>query len=161
MEVVGLSNSTRLFRSRNSNSRLTQVEWNEIVTFVSQKLKFSKRKLSNEKIERIYNYCKYNVLTKKNRTGIDKDHSMSAMARSLTFYFFTCLIGLLFGYYTKFLVLHIADIRYCYIMLLCVSFVIIFYLRGIRFAKIRFIKILRLFYYQNVVDPPKTQNNTP
>ena len=157
-ETVDGTNSVRIlwmsFQKKNDYVYITQKEWNEIETFVTRKLRLTSEP---EKYDVIYNYCKYHVM--QNPIKIDKDQSMSAMGRSLSYYFFFCTIILYLGYYAKGFSCNIWDFKYLYIITLCNSLFAIFLLRGIRFAKMRYSKILRAFYYDYVATKPTHQSS--
>lgn len=126
--------------SENSYVLLTEKEKNGVYFYVKQKLN-----LEDYNDNLIYNYCKYYVLENCDTTRIDKDQSLSAMSRSLSLYF---LILSLIALVTLFL-----GVNFPKMMLLFLSmfFSILLYFRGIRFAKLRYVYILRTFYYKEVV----------
>lgn len=141
----------KILEEKNDYVYLTEFEWRRIVRFVNRKLNLNRNSCY---VEVIYNYCKHHVLYDKDSARLDKDQSMSAMGRSLSIYFFFCFIFFLGGYISKGFNLCFWDINYVYIIYLNISLTLILFLRGIRFAKMRYAKILRLFYYQNVASKP-------
>lgn len=160
-ETVEGTMSMKLFwiglSAKDGYKYITDKEWSEIKTYVNRKLQLR----SNEPTdyERIYNYCKYNFDIQKSQGRIDKDQSMSAMARSFSFYFLFCSIVFWIGCLAKGFICNIWDIKYFCIIVLCNSLFLIFLLRDIRFAKMRYSKILRLFYYQYVSKQPDQQSS--
>ena len=122
--------------SDNSHILLTEYEKNSVYTYIKSKLSL---KEDNDNI--VYNYCKYYVMKNCDTTRIDKEQSISAMSRSLCLYF---LILLMIALITLF---YIPNWRT--VVLVAISFLlfIIFYNRYIRFVKMRYISMIRMFYY--------------
>ena len=120
---------------------LSQKEKDFIVNKVSKELDIS---FSEDAISQIYNYCKvYYLKTNKTTIEIDKQQSIGGMARSLTIYFLLIsLIALV-----KFFIC--LDSIYFYIMAISLLFTYIFHNRYVRFFKMRYVLILRSFYYEN------------
>lgn len=120
---------------------LSQKEKDFIVGSVSKELNIN---FSEDSILEVYNYCKDNYLkSRKTTIEIDRQQSIGGMARSLAIYFsIVFLIALI-----KFIIN--TSSTYFFVMIISLLFTYIFYNRYIRFFKMRYVHILRAFYYDN------------
>lgn len=127
--------------SNDSDILLTNKEIQDILNYVNKKLSLNKYEYMDN-INIIYNYCKFKVLESGEFPRTDKDQTISAMSRSLSLYFLILFSFLSFSsFQTLNMVYYIASI--CSALLS-----ILFYKRCVRFTKIRYIYILRLYYYK-------------
>lgn len=124
--------------SANSHIYLTANEKNGVYSYVIGKLHLNPD-AENDNI--IYNYCKSYIVEHKDTTRIDRDQSISSMARSLSLYFF--ILSIIFFSNVPFqpsvlkIILSIASI---YVSILPNY-------RCKRFAMLRYINIFRIFYF--------------
>lgn len=122
---------------------ITKYEKDEVYSYVKKVLNIRHIKHEVEKDEIIYNYCKYYMMGKDKMANLDKDQSISAFGRSLSLYFF--MLGL------AVFVLDCIKINHknmIVVILLVIS--VILYYRCIRFAKMRYVKVFRSFYYDAI-----------
>lgn len=126
--------------SNNSHILLTKIEKDRIYDYVKSELDI---KYYNDNI--VYNYCKFYVIKNYDTSRIDKYQSLSAMSRSLSLYFAILAIFTLINVFM--------DPTYFNIILVFVSviFSVLLFFRCIRLAKLRYIYIFRIFYY-NVLE---------
>lgn len=123
--------------SKKSHQFLTQEEKDGIVQAVQTELAL--KMIPNEEI--LYNYCKFYLISTGNTARADKDQSTFGMSRSLSLYLF----GLsLFMAYSAIRTQNTMHFVYA-VGILALS--VLLYYRCIRFAKMRYIYILRSFYY--------------
>ncbi len=128
--------------SRRSYSHLTTIEKERIYNFVEMKLQLIPSQ-DNDYV--IYNYIKFSVKRLGETARIDKNQSMSAMSRSFTLYFIIIfLVAILMSLYKK-------DIYYFEISMVFLCFSILFLVRSVRFAILRYIYFFRIFYYYVVL----------
>jgi len=120
----------------NARTHISREEWNLIESSVAARL--CKEKPISKNL--LYNHCKN---AGGNNTQADKDQSIAAMSRSLAVYF-ALLAALLTGY-------SLAAKEFYIIVLACVSLslMLLFWKRSERFYIIRYIRIVRAYYYQN------------
>lgn len=120
---------------------LSQKEIDFITNTVCDKLDIV---FTDDSVSEIYNYCK-SCYIKSNRTTIeiDKQQSVGGMARSLSIYFVLIfLISVI-----KFLIC--INSTYFFMTIISCFMAYIFYNRYVRFFKMRYVLILRAFYYEN------------
>ena len=122
---------------------MTDKEKNEIYSYVVDKLNLN---LNNNKDSIIYNYCKFYILDNTDTTQIDKEQSLSAMSRSLCLYFILLSIVVFINNFFQ------PDIIKIILVISSIIFAIFLFYRYIRFAKLRYIKVFRRFYYKVVVN---------
>lgn len=123
--------------SKKSHQTLTQEEKDGIIQIVQTEL--SLKTPPNEEI--VYNYCKYYLIANEKTERADKDQSTFGMSRSMSLYLF----GLsLFTACSAIMTHHIIYLI-CAVVIVALS--VLLYFRCIRFAKMRYIHILRFFYY--------------
>lgn len=125
-----------------SHIKLSCLERKRVDEYVKEKLPAGKTDYDNGEI---YNYCKFYVFRNCNTVRLDRDQSIAAMSRSLSLYFcimiFFSLIAIIF--YPS---------RYAFILLgVSIFFTAVLYFRFLRFTKMRYINIYKLFYYNVVV----------
>lgn len=89
----------------------------------------------------IYNYCKFYLISTGNTTRADKDQSTFGMSRSLSLYF----LGL--SFFTAYSAIRTQNIMHIVYTVVIFVLSMLFYYRCIRFAKMRYIYIVRSFYY--------------
>lgn len=131
-----------VFRMSNDlHISLSQREADFIINTVCKKLDIV---FSKDAISEIYIYCKSCYLKSNKATiEIDKLKSIGGMARSLSIYFvLVFLIAVI-----KLLIY--MESKYFFIATICALFIYIFYNRYARFLKMRYVHILRTFYYEN------------
>lgn len=131
-----------LYTKENSLKYITGYEIDKIYSYVENVLHISSE---SEKDEVIYNYCKYYMVRKEKTANIDKDQSISGFSRSLSLYFF--LLGVVLFVLEVF---QIENKNLIVVILLMIS--VLLYFRCIRFAKIRYSKVLRAFYYDVIAN---------
>lgn len=105
-----------------------------------------KFKLDKEpSVEMLYNACKFGIDTKELHARADKDQAIMAMSRSLSLYLFGASVLLILRF-----IICKNNITWpliiCLVLMLAVS--VVMYRRFIRFTKMRYIYILRAFYYE-------------
>lgn len=125
------------------STALTSEEQVGIRHIVRKKMKIDKKEPegSESDIQTIYNYCRLNLNSADNMARADRNQSISGMSRSLSLYFFgiflvtglTCLCN------------QSAKYLCCAIAASLLS--ILLYFRCIRFAKMRYVYIIRTYYY--------------
>lgn len=123
--------------SEKSNRLLTQEEKDGIVQAVQTEMALQ----TIPNVEILYNYCKFYLISTGNTARVDKDQSIFGMSRSLSLYF--CGLALFTAVYA-FKTLNALHFVYVVVSL---GLSILLYYRCIRFAKMRYIYILRSFYY--------------
>ena len=137
------------------------------IRLTEAELKMIKEYLKNKKLNEndvIYNYCKYKV-SNDGTTMLTKDQSIGTMSRSLFLYFLVVLTISILSFLAVVVLgvlFHLNDFSILFfynywwlkmIMVICLSlaFTLIFYLRAIRFYRIRYVKIFRKFLYYNIL----------
>ena len=128
--------------SNNSHIFLTDIEKNGVYLYVTEKLNLNPDE-DNDNI--VYNYCKFYILENSDTTRIDKDQSISSMGRSLSLYFALLTFIVFVNCFFQPSIIKIV------LVIISVCFSILLYYRCIRFAKLRYINIFRIFYYNVVV----------
>lgn len=132
--------------SNSSSFQLTDTEKNGVYAYVVDVLELDP---NEENDNTVYNYCKYYVLENKNTSLIDKDQSISSMGRSLSLYFailsFMIYINNIFQ----------PSIIKNALVISSIFFSVLLFYRYVRFAKLRYVNIFRLFYYNVVVKKRK------
>ncbi len=132
--------------SNSSSFQLTNTEKNGVYAYVVDVLELDP---NEENDNTVYNYCKYYVLENKNTSLIDKDQSISSMGRSLSLYFailsFMIYINNIFQ----------PSIIKNALVISSIFFSVLLFYRYVRFAKLRYVNIFRLFYYNVVVKKRK------
>lgn len=121
-----------------SNFSLTVEEKKEIYNIISKKTNVDIQQM-NEKF--VFNYCKFYLINEGDTSRIDRDQSLSAMSRSLSLFFIVLSI--------------FSIVSFCFTcnMVQLISFFVslilflLFFARCLRFNNLRFIYILRNFYY--------------
>lgn len=128
----------------NTKTHISREEWNMIESSVAVKL--CKEKPISKSL--LYNHCKN---AGGNTTQADKDQSVAAMSRSLAVYF-ALLAAMLTGYY------FLAKEFYI-IALACVSLslMLLLWKRSERFYIMRYIRIVRTYYYQSIKKNEESQ----
>ena len=126
-----------MYTKENSLKYITEHEKKKIYSYLENVLLI---KSKSEKDEVIYNYCKYYMMEKNKTASIDKDQSLSGLSRSLSLYFF--LLGIALFVLEDFQMDHKN-----LIVVISLAISVLLYFRCIRFAKMRYSKVLRLFYY--------------
>lgn len=123
--------------ANDSRASIPHKEWEAIMSVVAEDLGAE----SSADLSLVYNFCKHSG---GNSMLADKDHSVAAMSRSMAVYF-ALLSLLLLGLLCVGKELRIA----CY---LCgaIFLMILMWKRSERFYIIRYIRIIRTFYYQNI-----------
>ena len=123
--------------SKKTHRLLTQEEKEGIYQTVQKELNLETA--PDEEV--LYNYCKFYLITTGNMARADRDQSTLGLSRSLSLYFF--LLSLI-TYITYFRSQN--DMYYtCAVGMLLLA--VLLWHRYIRFAKMRYIYILRSFYY--------------
>lgn len=121
-----------------NNKILSDDEINKIFKIVAEK---TKNQIDVLDICFVYNYCKIHNMKNQNIHKADKDHSLSAMSRSFSLYFFIMFIStFIFIFISK-------DIFVLIVSLLSAFLSVILWLRCLRFSKLKYEYILRSFYY--------------
>lgn len=96
-------------------------------------------------IDYIFNYCKYNIDAADMSIRITRDQTISALSRSLSLYFLSAAI---------FILLYSIITQYFYYLIISAGFggvSWILFKRCKRFAQIRYITVLRWFYYKRIL----------
>ena len=105
--------------------------------------------LEKYNINMVYNYCKHYVMKNIDTSRIDRDQSLSAMARSLYVYFFimfiTTSISFFYCYFSG-----VLNMMYLIVSVITIFIALLMYNRSCRFAIIRYTYIFRAFYYYAV-----------
>lgn len=129
----------------NSRERIPKQEWELIISYVKEKMALEEQ----PSLSLVYNYCKNSG---GNSTLADKDHSVAAMSRSMAVYF--ALLSLFF------LGILCIEKEVCVACYLCgaVTMMILMWKRSVRFYIIRYIRIMRAYYYQSVKDNHTKKN---
>lgn len=146
IQKISLNKNNRLLKasiktSNNMHISLTDFEKNSIYSYVIEKLKLNPNE-DNDSV--IYNYCKYYILNNSNTVQIDKDQSISSMGRSLSLYFLMLAFAVSIISFFQFSIDKIIIIFFSLLLSLLLGY------RCIRFAKMRYVKIFRTFYYMAV-----------
>lgn len=89
----------------------------------------------------IYNYCKMDYLKTLSNVELDRKKSIAGMARNLFCYFIVLLIASVFKFTYTF------ETKYIYFTIISIILSGLFYRRYNRFTKMRYVNILRTFYY--------------
>lgn len=169
---VSTNNSNWLLKSaltpaQNSNLYLEAEEKNGVKSYIQRKLCEQTSSSNSTEIPDniIYNYCKFYIISNRDTASIDKDQSISAMARSLSLYF--ALLALvvplidflqLYAHPSIHQVIQPSIIKIA-LVLNSVFLSVLLCLRYIRFAKLRYIKIVRFFYYTVVIKSVDTNTS--
>ncbi len=130
-----------LCTEEDSHTFLTKTEKDRVYSYVINQLKLNPYE-NNDNI--IYNYCKFKILKSGNMSRMDRDQSISAMSRSFSLYFF--MLTILFA---RTLFVN-PSVNIIILTIVSFLFTILFYYRCIRFTKLRYINIIRTFYYNFV-----------
>lgn len=125
----------------NSHIYLTDVEKIGVYSYIIKKLELDPNE-DNDNV--VYNYCKFSIIENGDTTRIDKDQSISAMARSLSLYFTLLALGVLIINLFK------PSIASIVLVIISVIFALLLHYRCERLMKLRYIYILRNFYYKVV-----------
>lgn len=139
---------------KNIFAKITDDTSTSLIEKEKEEIKLYFKKINISDIEMMYIYCKYKLLDAGINVNGDKNQSISALSRSLALYF-TGLSGVLSiknflecnGYYFNCLIV-------------CILLAALFYRRCIRFIKVRYVYILRMFYYKYILDIKTTQQRT-
>lgn len=131
--------------SPKSHQFLTQEEKESIFKAVQKELALEM--IPNE--DMVYNYCRFLLIATGDTTRADKDQSTSGMSRSLSLYLFLLFIFMTFSAIQNQNTKHFL----CAVVILALS--VLLYYRYIRFAKMRYVYILRSFYYNFLHDKLK------
>lgn len=117
---------------------LSLKEKKAVYNYVGEKLKLNE---SDDIDTIVYNYCKFDLIAKNQTARIDNYKAKSAISRSLSLYFFIL--------FSAFLIRTICENSSMNLLYSVFSFVlsILLYERYIRFMKIRYVYIFRMFYY--------------
>lgn len=119
---------------------LSRKEINFFMTTMYEKLNLS---LSDDNsIVEIYNYCKL-FLNDSDKTKQDRKKSLSGMARSLSVYFCFLFVFLLVVSFIK------LDKMYFILAIVALVFLYLFYNRYVRFMKMKYVYVLRKYFYDN------------
>ena len=133
-----LGKNGRLFNQVMVDSYISITEWEKAQIFSYVK---SQLNLKDDNSDVIYNYCKYRVFKNSDTSRIDRDQSLSAMSRSLSLYFLGVSISSAFSICVSF------SLSRLLLLSISVILTILFYNRFIRFVRMRYSNILRMFYY--------------
>ena len=162
MKLFRIESSSLLKKSMGISAKQTD---GFSIRLTATELNMIKECLKNKKLnedDEIYNYCKYKV----SNDGITMlNQSIGTMSRSLFLYFLVVLIVSVLSFLSVFVLgvfFNLNDFNdlffYGYwwlkiIMIICLSlaFTSVFYLRAIRFYRIRYVKIFRKFLYCNIL----------
>lgn len=125
--------------SSNSHIYLTDIEKDGVYSYVIEKLNLNFNE-DNDNV--VYNYCKFYILEKGDMNRIDKDQSLSSMARSLSLYFALLAFGVCINTFFQ------PSIVKNILVIISGCFAILLQYRFVRFAKLRYINIFRTFYYK-------------
>ncbi len=125
-----------------TSTNLSWVERDGVFGYIKGKLN-----LTSDDYVVIYNYCKSYPLKENNTVRMDKDQSVSAMSRSLFLYFVFLALAALGGFF-----LHPEIVeKISFLFVISLAFAALLFYRMKRFAKIRYVNIIRTFYYNVVV----------
>ncbi len=131
--------------SAKNNSSLAYAEVNDVCSYVLKKLKLNSNDV-NYKV--IYNYCVNYYRAIGDVSKIDKDQSLAAMSRSFSIYFFSMAI-----------ICSIFEVPHKPLQIVVFILLgLIFAYRNYRFIKLRYVYIIKYFYY-NVVNKKSYRNN--
>lgn len=123
------------------HTSLTKTEILSVYSYVVEKLNL----IANEDNDNIvYNYCKFYIIKYGDTDKIDKDQYLSAMSRSLSLYF------TLLTFIAIYDVIFVPSLKKLILIFISLLLAILLYYRCIRFAKLRYIYIIRTFYYEVV-----------
>lgn len=95
-------------------------------------------------ISLIYNYCKYYLIANGEMVRADKNQSIAGLSRSLSLYFFVLFVGVCCKAIAEQSIMWFK----CAIGILLLSIMLGF--RSVRFIKMRYIDIIRTFYYKYI-----------
>lgn len=129
-----------LHDSRNSRYHLSQDECDGIFDYIKGKMRT--KEVSEYSV---YSFCKYYVYKNCKTNELKRDLTLAGMSRSF-FIFFVLLFVVSTIYYFGHLSSSILIIA---IFSLLLS--VLFFVRFIRFQKLRYIKVFRLFYYSAII----------
>lgn len=129
--------------SEQSDMLLTPTEKDGIYHYVENKLHLDPLQ-DNDNI--IYNYCKYVIIKNEKMDKADRNQSMSAMSRSLSLYFIFLFAGALISAIWK------QNVRYGVLSAAAAFLAVLFFIRWLRFAKLRIVYIFRMFYYSEAAN---------
>ena len=101
---------------------------------------------NDNSIIQIYFHCKLSNSNGKDKNDYDMRQSISLMARNLFIYFFSLSIFLSGSFFIKF------DYKYGCWSIVSVVLTFLFYNRYIRFMKMKYVRILREYYYSNIIE---------
>lgn len=101
---------------------------------------------NDNNIIQIYFYCKLSNSSRKDKNDYDMRQSISLMARSLFIYFFILSIVLSGSFFIEF------DYKFGCLALVSVVLMLLLYNRYIRFMKMKYVRILREYYYNNIIE---------
>lgn len=127
-----------------SREHIPEEEWHLINSEVSAKL----GKKDSVSLSLLYNYCNYSG---GNSALADKDHSVAAMSRSLAVYF-ALLSVMLMG-----LLCAVKEARIAYFLCVSLFLMLLLWKRSERFFIIRYIRIVRTYYYQSIKKNEESQ----
>lgn len=123
-------------------AELIDIEKSSVYSYIIEKLNLNPDE-NNDTV--VYNYCKFYILKNCDTTQIDKDQSISSLGRSLSLYFALLAFVVLINSFFQ------PSIVKIILVIISAGFSTLLYYRGIRFAKLRYIKIFRTFYYNVIV----------
>lgn len=122
---------------------LTVNEKKAICTIVENTLERESSKKIKIDQEVIYNFCKFYLINNNYMTRANMDQTTFGLSRSLSLYFF-CAAFVIFVYGCTLTTISIPLIGSGIILFLISA---LLYFRCIRFAKLRYVNMLRAFYY--------------
>lgn len=144
IDIKILNKNCRLLKKvykprENHRVSLMNFEAEKIVEYVS-------KKIGNDDEVGIYNYCKESLKKdKKARSDAEKNQSLSGFSRSLCIYFSI----LVFSLCLKFV--QTKDNSWIIYIVIGAAITILFYQRWIRFIQMRYVGILKSYYYKIVM----------
>lgn len=123
----------------NTRYHLSQDERDGIINYIKEK----KQSKSISEYS-AYSYCKYYVFENCKTTEIKRDLTLAGMSRSFSIFFAVLTVVSVINFFGHF------SLPIVMIAITSLFFSILFYVRFIRFQKIRYINIFRMFYYSVV-----------
>lgn len=133
-----------LDKSNDTSLTLTQEEKDGIKKAVLKRINVQ----TDRDIDMVYNYCKFHLISSGSVARADKDQSTSGLSRSLSLFFFILAIittwSAISAQYVAYFVYAVGEL-----VLSC-----LLYYRCRRFVQMRYIYILRSFYYSLLRDTP-------
>ncbi len=120
----------------NRNTGLTDVE----KEYFHNSLEFKDKKSDPEYI---YNHCKYQVVSKTDVNGMDRNQVTAAISRSLGVYF----VLVFFMVTSTMLCITDKIVAKCIVAAVSVFLSILFFYRSYRFVRIRYVQYFRAFYF--------------